>query len=175
MHHNTRSCGFATIDILHKNIVNVGKVPRSLLMIKGGDKESVLHHIELHIIEVDVGYFTTPVGIRLDVQTPLEITAGHTILHKHITYARSHFAANDNAMQALKLTIAYNDVFGGPCHAAPLVIASRLYGHIIVAIIENHLFDEHIARILRINAVVVFIVGIKTNAPHSNILTHQKV
>src|SRR5690554_3109125 len=175
MHHNTRSCGFAAIHILHKNIVNVGNMSLSLLMIKGGDKESVLHHIELHIIEVDVGYFTTAIGIRLDVQTPLEITAGNTILHKHITYARSHFTANDNAVQALKLTIAYNDIFRRPRHTAPLTIAPRLYGHIIVAIIENHLFDEHIARILRINAVVVFIVGIKANAPHSNILTHQKV
>src|SRR5690554_2938112 len=175
MHHNTRSCGFATIDILHKNIVNVGNVSRSLLMIKGGDKESVLHHIELHIIEVDVGYFTTPVGIRLDVQTPLKITAGYTIFHKNIAHTRSHFTANDNAVQTLKLTIAYNDVFGGTSYTAPLTIAPRLYGHIIVAIIENHLFDEHIARILRINAVVVFIVGIETKAPHSNIITHQKV
>ncbi len=80
-----------------------------------------------------------------------------------------HLTANGNCIVAREFAVSDHNIFRSPAQGAGLKITTRLNGNVIIAISEEHIFDQNIFTAFGINPVVVKIIGFKLKPPYGNI------
>jgi hypothetical protein len=79
-----------------------------------------------------------------------------------------HFASHGDGVVAPEPAVPHHNVPGRDTQRPGFHVPSGLDGDVVIPVIEGDIFDQYVIAALGIDAVIIQVVGIKTDPPDRN-------